>query len=276
MAEQEAAAHPFSTHDLARRLERAEGRANAESIEARRRLRPDSGACWQEFDGTFAMFDGVESPLTQTFGLGLGCPPTPDQLEAIESFFTTRGTPVFHEVSPLANPETVALLNARDYHPIEFTTILCQSLRAWRPATAAGGEVRVREIGRADHALWTDVAAEGWSEFPELEGFMRDIGEVSCERADAACFLAEWHGRAVATGVLAMHEGVALLAGASTIPSARRHGAQLALLEARLRYAADRGCDVAMMGALPGSPSQRNAERHGFRIAYTRLKWRKG
>jgi hypothetical protein len=31
---------------------------------------------------------------------------------------------------------------------------------------------------------------------------------------------------------------------------------------------------IAMMGALPGSGSQRNAERHGFRIAYTRVKWR--
>ena len=29
-----------------------------------------------------------------------------------------------------------------------------------------------------------------------------------------------------------------------------------------------------MMGAPPGSGSQRNAERHGFRIAYTRIKWR--
>jgi hypothetical protein len=29
-----------------------------------------------------------------------------------------------------------------------------------------------------------------------------------------------------------------------------------------------------MMGALPGSASQRNAERNGFRIAYTRIKWR--
>ena len=29
-----------------------------------------------------------------------------------------------------------------------------------------------------------------------------------------------------------------------------------------------------MMGAAPGSSSQRNAERHGFRIAYTRIKWR--
>jgi hypothetical protein len=28
-----------------------------------------------------------------------------------------------------------------------------------------------------------------------------------------------------------------------------------------------------MMGAEPGSASQRNAERQGFRIAYTRIKW---
>ena len=30
---------------------------------------------------------------------------------------------------------------------------------------------------------------------------------------------------------------------------------------------------VAMMVAAPGSSSQRNAERQGFRIAYTRTKW---
>ncbi|MCA1573915.1 MAG: GNAT family N-acetyltransferase, partial [Acidobacteria bacterium] len=53
----------------------------------------------------------------------------------------------------------------------------------------------------------------------------------------------------------------------------RKQGAQLALLEGRLRYAAQQGCDIAMMGALPGSGSQRNAERNGFRIAYTRVKW---
>ena len=65
-----------------------------------------------------------------------------------------------------------------------------------------------------------------------------------------------------------------LLAGASTIPDARGRGAQNALLAERLRYAAEHGCDVAMMGALPGSGSQRNAERNGFRVAYTRIKFK--
>jgi len=64
-----------------------------------------------------------------------------------------------------------------------------------------------------------------------------------------------------------------LLAGASTVPEGRRQGAQLALLDARLRHAAAHGCDLAMMCAAPGSASQRNAERNGFRIAYTRTKW---
>ena len=81
-------------------------------------------------------------------------------------------------------------------------------------------------------------------------------------------------GQPIATGTVCLGEGVALLAGACTVPEARKQGAQLALLEARLRAAAEQGCDLAMMCAAPGSASQRNAERHGFRIAYTRIKWR--
>jgi hypothetical protein len=61
------------------------------------------------------------------------------------------------------------------------------------------------------------------------------------------------------------------LAGA--IPESRNLGAQNALLDARLRYAAASGCTLAIMGAAPGSQSQRNAEKNGFRIAYTRTKW---
>jgi len=41
-----------------------------------------------------------------------------------------------------------------------------------------------------------------------------------------------------------------------------------------MRYVFDHGCDLAMMVAEAGGESQRNAERKGFRIAYTRTKWR--
>jgi len=51
----------------------------------------------------------------QTFGLGMWQAPTASDLERLEAFFTERGAPVFHEVSPLADPAVVPLLNARGY-----------------------------------------------------------------------------------------------------------------------------------------------------------------
>ena len=43
-----------------------------------------------------------------------------------------------------------------------------------------------------------------------------------------------------------------------------------ALHHARLALARRSGCDLAAQGAQPGSTSQRNAERRGFRVIYTR------
>jgi len=70
-----------------------------------------------------------------------------------------------------------------------------------------------------------------------------------------------------------MYDDVCIMAGASTLPESRRRGAQSALLRDRLQLARNSGCSIAMMGAAPGSQSQRNAQKNGFEIAYTRTKW---
>jgi len=263
----------FSDLSLSRRLERAEARGNAEFVEARAAVEPGSGAGWTEVAGAYAMFDGVGSPVTQTFGLGLFEAASDEDLGRLEEFFRERGSPAYHEVSPLADPQTFPLLSGRGYEPFEFTSVMFRPLGAGAAAPRDSG-ARVRLVGPEEHELWAQTAARGWDEFEELGDFMLGLSRVSAKRAAALSFLAELDGRAVATGALSICEGVALLAGASTVPEARRRGAQLALLDARLAYAARSGCDLAMMGALPGSASQRNAERQGFRIAYTRIKWR--
>src|SRR5437016_5706654 len=61
----------FSDLALARRLEMAEGRSCADFVETRAKVFPESGAQWIEVVGAYAMYDGIKSPLTQTFGLGL-------------------------------------------------------------------------------------------------------------------------------------------------------------------------------------------------------------
>ena len=264
--------YPLVDLELSRRLEQCEAETNVAMIDARAELHPEAGAVWMECNGTYALFDGVGSPLSQTFGLGLFHEPSAADLELIEPFFTSRGATVFHEVSALASTAVLGLLADRGYRPVELTNILYQPLGN---GAASPSRVSTRVTDASEAELWASTAAEGWSEFAELGSFMNDLGRVTASARGMATFLAEVDGRPVGTGAVAIHNGVALLAGASTVPSQRRQGAQRALLEARLAYAASQGCDLAMMGAQPGSASQRNAERQGFRIAYTRMKWAK-
>jgi hypothetical protein len=259
---------------LSRRLERAEADASAAFVEARSRLTPESGATWREVSGAYAIFDGVGSPLTQTFGLGLFAAATADDLATLERFFAERGAEVFHEVSPLADPALLGVLPERGYRPVELTSVLYRPITGevvLPPPTSAA--VLARPIAEGEEARWVETSARGWGESPELAEFMRAFGVVNVRAEGATCFVAELDGEAIAAGAVALHGGVALLAGASTVPAWRGRGAQSALLAARLRHAAAHGCDLAMMGALPGSTSQLNAERQGFRIAYTRIKW---
>jgi GNAT acetyltransferase-like protein len=265
---------PFSDLELARRLERAEGTSGRRFVEGRAVISPGCGAAWIEVAGTLAMFDGVDSPVTQTFGLGLSGPATLVDLESLERFFQDRGARVHHEVSPLAGVELARMLSDRGYHPIEFTSILYRSLsRDLVHTESRNNRIEVRPITSDETELWANTSAQGWSQEGNFLELMREFGRVSVRSEGAVPFLAWLDGQPAAAGTVIIAGDVALLAGASTVPAARRKGAQLALLDARLRHAANQGCDVAMMGAAPGSASQRNSERHGFRIAYTRTKW---
>lgn len=265
--------YPFADLELARRLEHTEARANRDFIEARTKAFPAWGAEWIEVAGTYAMFDNPSSPLTQTFGLGVFEPLDAEHLDALEQFFTQRGADVFHEVCPLADPSAFALLSERDYKPIEFSNVLYRPITTDLRLDAPRNEqIRARRVRADEVDLWAQTQCEGWSEFTEVADFLRDLGHVTA-RSNALLFLAELDGQTIAAGALSINGEIALCAGASTIPRARRQGAQNALLEERLRHAATLGCTIGMMVTQPGSGSQRNAERHGFRIAYTRTKW---
>jgi GNAT superfamily N-acetyltransferase len=122
--------------------------------------------------------------------------------------------------------------------------------------------------------LWAEISARGWAHAtPELLEMIRQFGKLAFLRANTVCFLAEVDGIPGAAGGLSLHEGVALFAGAATVPEMRKRGLQGALLAARKRYAIERGYTLGMMVTEAGSQSQRNAERQGFRVAYTRTKW---
>ena len=264
----------FADLELSRRLERTEGTGCIDHANAHRKVDPKSGAEWREIAGTFVVFDGVDSPITQTFGLGLFEDLTSSALDDIEKFYREREAAIHHEVSPLAGLDTLKMLCERGYRPEELSSVMYQPIQS--PEAKEGASISVRPISSGEGQLWADVSARGWlEEAPELEQFLRDLGTVMTAREHSVCFLAELDGLPGAAGALTITDGVALFAGASTVPSMRRRGLQGALLRERMRYAKEHGCDLAMMVAHPGTNSQRNAERTGFRVAYTRTKWLK-
>lgn len=270
----------YSDLNLSRAIERAEAESNAAFVEARASRSPESGACWQNIGGAFAMFDGVNSPCTQTFGLGLFEEATASTLDELEAFFTERGAPVLHEISPLAGVSVLEVLGERGYRPVEQSSIMYLDLTGGVALDLElNPSIRTRVIEPGEEDLWARVSADGWSNEPGMEefgDFMFDFGQISARAPGGFPFLAELDGRPISTGMLFIHADAAVLAGASTIPEGRKQGAQTALLDARLRYAAAKNCCVAVMGAVPGSQSQRNAEKNNFRIAYTRSKWMLG
>jgi GNAT superfamily N-acetyltransferase len=193
------------------------------------------------------------------------------EFDAIEASFRTRSAPVHHEVSPLIATELLAVLHHRGYHPIEHSNVLVRPVVTHAPP---GGTVQAREAGDHELDLWAKVAAAGWAtESVDLAAFVEGLGRVTARADGARAFFAFIDSKPVAAGGLFIHKDVALLSGASTVPAARRQGAQAALLHARLERAAAEGVTLAMMVAAPGSASHRNAERQGFRVVYTRTKW---
>jgi len=263
----------FADRHLASRLEAAEAHGCEQFADAHKRVVPQIQSAWIKCAGATVVFDGADSPVTQTFGLGLYEELSSDALDEIEGFFQDRGADVMHEVCPFAGTQTIGLLCSRGYRPIEISNVMYRTVHERCEPLPAN--IQVRRVSNVEAELWSSISARGWThEHPELEGFLRETGLVFVAREDSPCFLAEIDGVPGAAGALILHQGVALFGGAATVPELRRRGLQAALLHARMMYAADHGCDLAMMVAEAGSNSQRNAERQGFNVAYTRLKWR--
>lgn len=264
----------FADKNLAKRLERAEGMSNAAFVEAHARLSPESGVAWREIAGGFAMFDGIESPLTQVFALGLFQETTADDMKELEEFFKSRNAPVFIETCPLAGISLQDLLQTRGYKPVELSNVLVKRIDENETTSEKQTEACARLVREEEKDVWINALANGWAEGnEEVIKMFSDIAQVSFETEGTFSFATVLGDKIIGGGALNIREGIALLAGASTMPEYRRRGAQNALFNFRINFAREQGCDIATVVTLPGSDSQRNAERNGFRVAYTRTKW---
>lgn len=252
---------------LARRVEAAEAQIGVACADAHERLDPGMGAAVMEVAGGYAIFVGPDSPLTHAVGMGLRGEVRPQELDRMENFYRARGAAISLEVCPLADASLLQLMGSRGYSLIEFNNVLVRGLAG----ADFSPEPAVNESGAESEGLWVTTVGRGFLEKDELTADEMDVGAAIWHMPQSHCYLAHSGGRAGGAAAMAFDAGLATLFADSTLVGCRGAGLQGALIRERLRLAQAAGCDLATATTLAGSVSQRNYERHGFHVAYTKV-----
>jgi len=258
----------FVDQGLAARLELASAWRAVNYVRARAALEPGCGADVLHTGGGYAVYGGAGSPVCRAAGLGMAGPVSPADLDAVEAFFAARGAAPAVDLCPLADESLLALLRERGYRPSIWFSIVYAPLPLAIPIDPA---VQVELAGPADADLWLRTVGAGFVEGAEPDPATIAAVTPNFYAPAGACYLARVDGEPAGGGGAYEHGGAVELGGASTHPRFRRRGVQRSLIARRLADAAAAGCDLALSLTEPGSASQRNLERHGFRLAYNRL-----
>jgi GNAT superfamily N-acetyltransferase len=201
--------------------------------------------------------------------MGLYGEVTDADLVRVEEFFRSRGVPSTIVVSPFADASLLAVLAPRGYRISEFNSVLIRRIQPDEPYTVAE-DIAVERVTPETAQTWAQVVAKGFSEFVPVSD---DVFSGFAYLPGALAFGARLEGKIVGgcSGRVVPEAKIASLFGTATLPGFRGRGVQSALIARRLHEAANVGCEYAVVSTLPGSGSQRNMERRGFHVAYTKL-----
>jgi GNAT superfamily N-acetyltransferase len=258
--------------ELARRVELAEAEVAVEGANTLMAMKPDAGTAVEHIAGGYAVYCGANSPVTQAVGLGLNGPVSSEEFDRLEKFFFSRGEPVRAETSPLADASLFVLYRERGYGVTEFSNVMVRPIEFDERWPGSPG-VEIRKANRDEMDLWTLTVAQGFAEnYPVTEDLIQ-VMRVFALSPGMECYLASVDGKVAGGATLSLRGKIAGLFGASTLADFRRRGVQTALLRTRLRRAAEARCEIGVSLAQPGSHSQRNITKLGFRTLYTRVKF---
>ncbi|GMA17345.1 GNAT family N-acetyltransferase [Deinococcus metallilatus] len=217
----------------------------------------------QHFGPLVAVHAGPDLPVNTAWHAGSG-PTTDGDLAAFEAFSAAHAQPATLHLLSCAAPDLLALLASRGYTLTGALHLYTHALTDLPPPPA----LPVQQD--ADPQVWADLAAQAFGPGSEV------ISRLNARLAGPHHLLAVVEGTPAGVAALSVWEGVAACYSAATLPAWRCQGVQTALLAARLHLAARLGADLASVFVRPGSGSERNVRRAGFRLTGMRLTLTRG
>ncbi len=264
----------FVDQALARRLESAEEMPQVHYARLYQKLKPEIGAAVEPICGGHMIFAGLNSPIGRTVGMGFDGSATAAELDRMEQFYRLHAAPSQIDVCPLTDPSLFEMLKQRGYVMAELNNVLFRRLntndRTEAPETPVGATIRQGHANEAD-AFSVIVVRSFFPDGGEPEGFAEMIAPIY-QAEGAVLYVAEVDGATVAcgAGLIIPERRILALFGAGTLPEFRRRGLQTTLLRRRMEVAQKAGCEYAVIITQGGTTSMRNAERLGFRVAYSK------
>jgi GNAT superfamily N-acetyltransferase len=261
----------FVDRALARRLESAEEMPQVHHAEWCLKNQPNTVAAVEKVAGGHMIFAGLGSPIGRAVGMGFCAPVTAADMDRLEDFYFSRKALAKVDYCPLSDATLLELTRERRYGVEELNNVLARKLNPSEKFPLRSG-FTIRRSTPDEAPDFSSILRQSF--FPdggEPEGFDQMLSPMF-SFPGSLTFVAEIDGQIVATGaglIIPEHKIVGLY-GAGTLNDYRRRGLQTAMLQQRMQAAAEVGCEYAVIITQGGTTSQRNAERLGFRVAYSK------
>ncbi len=234
-------------------------------------------------DGWLSYTKGVKW-ICHATGVGLTQAVSDDDLDVLESFYTSRHVPPSIELTAYASEDLLKRLGQRGFRLVHFEHVLSRSLSAEDDPMVSlpfgmpeGLVIERTDPQDADRLrLHAKVVSHGFEE-PGVQKSEAELDmiERSIRHPRSTGFLAFVNGTPAAACGMEIctinNTKACALWGTSVEKPFRKRGIQQALIAHRLAWAIKHGCELAIMESRPGIPSERNAARLGFSLTYVRV-----
>jgi GNAT superfamily N-acetyltransferase len=263
----------FVDKALARRLEAAEEIPQVCQARHYRQTHPESDAAVAEVAGGSLSFLAKGSLVGRGVGLGMEGPVTAEEVERFEEFYRSRGAPAQVDVCPYTDLGFIETLKSRGYVMAELNNVLYRRLgESERFAPALGAGVSIAEARPEQAEKFTDVLARCFFREGEIPPGFGELIRPMFQFPGNFAYFVEVEGKPAGTaaGQVIAERKMAAMFGDGTLEAYRGRGIQAATIAVRLQYAVEAGCDLAAVVTLGGSTSQKNYQRHGFQVAYSK------
>lgn len=230
----------------------------------------------ERFGGLVAAWSGIGCWNSDADGWSPDVETTRADLEGVIAFYDERGDSARVTIAPHLDGRLLPDLEELGFRfkgvDLQYASDLtaAELAPASYPAGVRSVALDVNDAAKVER--WSELCASVHAGRAPNDDERRLDGRV-ITHPNSRCVFVCAGDEAIGIGGVEVYDGLSCLFMGGVVEQHRRRGIQLALIRERLLTARDMGAHHAIIGSLPGSPTERNALRAGMRMVFPKLEF---